>query len=67
MNSRDDLLQLPTPPFDLVSPATPATPGLGITKSRYRYGGGNTLGFAAEKWQPRHWEIYKDDSATESL
>ncbi len=52
--------------FDLVSPA-PATPGLGITKSGYRYGGGNTLGFAAEKWQPRNWEIYKDDSTMESL
>ena len=56
-----------SPLFDVASPTTQATPCLGITKSRYRYGGENTLGFAAEKWQPRNWEIYKDDSTVESL
>lgn len=41
----------------------PLTPGLGISKTkRYQYVGNSSLGFDAENWQPRNWEMYKNST-----
>lgn len=48
------------------SPATPSTPGLGIGKPSL-YTGDLNLGFATEKYQPKNWEIYKNDSMMDSV
>ena len=54
--------------LDYNSPATPSTPGLGIGKPNlYRATGDLNLGFAAEKYQPKHWKIYKNDSMMDSV
>ena len=53
--------------LDYNSPATPSTPGLGIGKPNLYRAGDLNLGFAAEKYQPKNWEIYKNDSMMDSV
>ena len=53
--------------LDYNSPATPSTPGLGIGKPNLYRAGDLNLGFATEKYQPKNWEIYKNDSMMDSV